>query len=136
MPVDGLKKKYVVMRADGSPADPRGMYFAIKLNSNKPAHAKAAQASALVYAEFIADECPELAANLRTTIMQLRRDGESSLWKGRCQMVPLPNLYQRALDLIASWLRSGDEMSALAQDVLDGKTELLESVEDERDRPA
>lgn len=131
--VDGLKKKYVVMHADGSEADPLGMYFAIKINSGKPAHAKAAQASALVYAEFIADECPELAADLRTAVMQLRRDGESSLWRGRCQMVPLPNLYQRALDVIANWLRAGDDMSALAQDVLSGRTEQLEKIEEERE---
>ena len=130
---DGLKKKYAVVHANGKPADPNGMYFAIKLNSDKPEHARAAQAAALVYAEFVAEECPELAADLRTAVMQLRRDGESSLWKGRCQMVPLPNLYQRALDVIANGLSAGDEMSALAQDVLDGKSEMLELAEEMRD---
>lgn len=130
----GLKRKYMVMKPDGSPADRHGMYFVLKLNSDHERHARASQAAALVYAEIIEEDIPELSADLRATVMQLRDEGSSPLWDGRVKLPPLPNLYQRALDIIANWLHCGDDMSALAQSVLDGKTELLEAAEEQRDR--
>ena len=81
---EGLKLKYVMTKADGRPVDPNGMYFVLKLNSDDPAHAHACQEAVLVYANLIEEHIPELARDLRTSVKQLRRDGEGSLqWAGR-----------------------------------------------------
>jgi hypothetical protein len=101
------------------------MYFAIKLNSDKKEHARAAQAAALVYAEMIEEKVPELAADLRTAVMQLRHHGESTLWRGRCQMTPLPDLYQRALYLISNALTRASNMREAASAALRGDVETI-----------
>jgi len=47
---DGLKVKYHLVKADGKPVDPKGIYFVLKLNAEDPQHAKACRLAATTYA--------------------------------------------------------------------------------------
>jgi len=129
----GLRRKYRVTKADGTPADRNGMFFVLKLNSSNRAHARASQAAVLVYAEMVEDDIPRLAADLRSTVMQLRRDGESVLWDGSVKLPPLTSLYHRALNIIAGGCLAHDIMSTLARNVLNNRTGLLETLEAEQE---
>ena len=66
--MSGLKHKYNLTKADGSPVDPDGIYFVLKLNSKDPAHREASQRAALVYANRIQETIPELAEDLRNLL--------------------------------------------------------------------
>lgn len=62
--MDGLKIKYHITKADGTPVDEQGVYFVLKLNSDNNAHASACIAGARAYAEAIKDTLPRLAEDL------------------------------------------------------------------------
>jgi len=55
---------------------------------------------------------------------------DGQMWLGYRFVLNLPNLYKRALTIIAHHTYCGDDASSLAQEVLDGKTELLEQAEE------
>jgi len=75
---NGLKHKYNITKADGSPA--KGRYFVLKIDSKDSAHRKACQAAALMYAEMIQEHIPMLAKNIRDSISQNRRENSWDLW--------------------------------------------------------
>jgi hypothetical protein len=68
----GLIQKYCLTKRNGSEVDPDGVYFVLKFNSKDPAHAKASQEAALVYADQIEETIPELAIDLRNLIRRLQ----------------------------------------------------------------
>ena len=70
---DGIYGKYTILKADGTPVDPEGMYFVLKLNSFNPVHAHASQAAALAYANEIESLSPVLACEIRRFVEELRR---------------------------------------------------------------
>lgn len=61
---EGLHRKYEIRHTDGSPVDPNGQYFVLKLNSADPAHREACRAALQTYAEKIKDVLPQLAKDL------------------------------------------------------------------------
>lgn len=72
---DGLKNKYVLTKADGTPVDGQGNYFVLKLNSDDAAHRRASIAAARAYAAEIRDVLPQLADDLeqQCKISSIRR---------------------------------------------------------------
>jgi len=78
-----LEPRYRVSKADGSEADPDGMYFVLKLNSKDERHACASRKAALAYADGIEDSIPGLARDLRAVVRQLDHNGTSLMWEGR-----------------------------------------------------
>ena len=76
--IRGLKTKYHITKADGSPA--KGRYFVLKIDSKDGAHAKACRAAVLMYAEMIRDHLPELSENLTSAIWSYRRMRGWELW--------------------------------------------------------
>lgn len=67
----GLYCKYRLEKMDGTPVDPDGLYFVLKLNSKDPAHRRACQAACRRYAELIADSIPLLAEDLLKLLEKL-----------------------------------------------------------------
>ena len=59
----GLRIKYHLQHADGTPADPKGVYFVLKLNSEDKPYARASCLGVLACADSI-----------RTTNLKLSRD--------------------------------------------------------------
>lgn len=57
---DGLRAKYIIGKADGSPVDPKAQYFVLRLDTDP-----AARIAALVYANCIAVTNPSFADDLR-----------------------------------------------------------------------
>ena len=55
---DGICNKYKILKADGTPVDPEGMYFVLKLNAFNPVHARASQKAVLAYADEIESLSP------------------------------------------------------------------------------
>jgi len=61
---EGLKLKYLLSKVDGSPVDPMGDYFILKLNSKKRWHREASIKAILAYAESVKKDAPKLAADI------------------------------------------------------------------------
>lgn len=73
----GLNGRYIITKADGSPTDPRAVYFVLRLDSfGDPAHVHACREAAEMYAcaaedslspivERIGEELYELVAKLK-----------------------------------------------------------------------
>ena len=61
---EGLKLKYLLTKIDGSPVDPDGDYFIIKLNSKTRWHREASIKAILAYAESAKNDAPQLAADI------------------------------------------------------------------------
>ena len=61
---EGLKLKYLLTKADGSPVDLNGDYFIIKLNSKTRWHREASIKAILAYAESVKNDAPQLAADI------------------------------------------------------------------------
>ena len=59
----GWYDKYLIMKADGEPVDPEGVFFVLRLDTDP-----AAREAALVYAAAVISSDPELAAALRATV--------------------------------------------------------------------
>jgi hypothetical protein len=77
--LDGYKTKYALTRADGSPVDPDGEYFTLKLNSKDPNHAIACCMAALKYAEYIEPILPQLAADMEYKAAQYLGEAQEAL---------------------------------------------------------
>jgi hypothetical protein len=60
MRMQGLYRKYIITKADGSLVDPKAQYLVLRLDTDK-----AARVAAMMYADGIAQEKPELAADIR-----------------------------------------------------------------------
>lgn len=73
---EGLKRKYEIRKADGSPVDPRGVYFVLKLNSSDPVHAKASRMAAWAYANSVENDSrlAPLASDLFMLVGNLRQE--------------------------------------------------------------
>jgi len=67
----GLYGKYRIEKADGSPVDPRAMYFTIRLDTDP-----FARAAARAYIEACREQEPELARDLERLLMEV--EGEKS----------------------------------------------------------
>ena len=70
---DEIYGKYTILKADGTPVDPEGMYFVLKLNAFNPVHARASQRAVLAYADEIESLSPSLARNIRLLVEDLKR---------------------------------------------------------------
>jgi len=56
----GLYRKYIVSKVDGSPVDAAADYFVMRLDTDKTA-----RLAARLYAHYVKDSNPELAKDLR-----------------------------------------------------------------------
>ncbi|MEO0797181.1 MAG: hypothetical protein AAFX93_18665 [Verrucomicrobiota bacterium] len=64
---DGLQNKYIVTKSDGAPVNPLAEYFVLRLDGGAHApHHEACRAALSLYADLIASEYPQLAADLRS----------------------------------------------------------------------
>jgi hypothetical protein len=61
---EGLKLKYLLSKVDGTPVDPEGDYFILKLNSKNQWHREASRKAILAYAESVKIGAPQLAADI------------------------------------------------------------------------
>lgn len=80
------KIKYKLEKADGSPVDPNGEYFVLKLNSKDIHHRKASCDALKAYAESIMDVSPRFAGQLMALVSiyrPSRRFDASSIQQGR-----------------------------------------------------
>ncbi len=76
---NGLKTKYKIARADGSSADPEGVYLVLELNSTDRPHARACRLAARCYAHEINDYLPELSEDIANLCDQIEKVcGESA----------------------------------------------------------
>jgi len=67
----GLYGKYRIEKADGSPVDPRAMYFTIRLDTDP-----FARAATRAYIEACREQEPDLARDLERLLMEV--EGEKS----------------------------------------------------------
>lgn len=67
----GLYGKYRIEKADGSPVDPKAIYFTLRLDTDQ--HARAAIRA---YIESCRAEQPELARDLEKVLMEVNKDGQ------------------------------------------------------------
>ena len=65
----GIYGKYKIEKTDGSPVDPKAIYFTLRLDTDK--HARAAVRA---YIESCRDEQPKLAQDLERMLIQLEKD--------------------------------------------------------------
>lgn len=71
----GLKVKYHLTKADGSPVDPNARYFVLRLDAGaEPNHRKACIAALSTYAAVIQPHLPELARDLRQLYLSKNSD--------------------------------------------------------------
>lgn len=70
---NGLHQRYQIAKADGTPVDPRGFYFVLRLDGlgDDPIHTAACRAAARVYAEQIREHIPQLADDLNLMLDRL-----------------------------------------------------------------
>lgn len=69
---DEIYNKYTILKADGTPVDPKGMYFVLKVNASNPVHARASQKAVLAYADEIESLSPSLARSIRVLVEGLQ----------------------------------------------------------------
>lgn len=65
---DGLKRKYAITHADGSPCDPDATYFVLRLDYHRDGdntHITACRAAAWRYADVIQTHLPALSSDLK-----------------------------------------------------------------------
>ena len=65
---DGLKPKYRITHADGTPVDPEGVYFVLRLDYHEDgdgAHIAACRFAIRTYIAAIEEHLPHLAADLK-----------------------------------------------------------------------
>jgi hypothetical protein len=68
---DGLKPKYQIVHADGTPCDPNAQYFVLRLDYHYECderHIRACRLAAGVYAAEIADHLPMLSNELESIL--------------------------------------------------------------------
>ena len=70
----GLVTMYHLEHADGTPADPKGAYFVLKLNSKDTAYAKASIMAVLAFANVIRPANRKLAQDLDKWVMKHWRE--------------------------------------------------------------
>lgn len=78
MPRDGLKSKYLITKADGTPAT--GRYFVLKVDSKDPEHAAACRRALVTYAHEIRHALPDLAMDLVGAMLEHGRTGSWKKW--------------------------------------------------------
>ena len=80
---DGLKPKYTITHADGSPCDPNAKYFVLRLDYHEGMdeyHIACCRVAAEVYARGIADHLPALSADIMDVLsVDQRMPGERGL---------------------------------------------------------
>ena len=89
----GIEYKYNITRADGSPVDPQGMYFVLRLDYHEgcdPRHIEACRRAARAYAAHATDNLPVLSRELLEYLdasapnSRVRGDGLASYSGQRC----------------------------------------------------
>lgn len=78
----GIKHKYNITRADGSPVDPQGKYFVLRLDIHDgcdQTHVLACRAAARTYADHIEHHLPALSADLRRLLCVQPNAGNQGL---------------------------------------------------------
>lgn len=81
---DGLKPKYAITHADGSPCDPDARYFVLRYdfhNGCDGKHVEACQRALREYAYQIADHLPALSRELRDCLDKLERPNDKKVEK-------------------------------------------------------
>ena len=78
---EGLKIKYLLAKADGSPVDELGIYFVLKLNSDHEDHRNASLAGARAYADEIRKTIPKLADDLEQQCYDIEAKKALNWWK-------------------------------------------------------
>lgn len=67
----GLHRKYLIHKADGSPVDPKAEYFLLRLDEHAdPKFREASRKAVLCFAAEIEECLPELASDLRERYQQ------------------------------------------------------------------
>jgi hypothetical protein len=79
MPKDGLKLKYRISKADGSPVSEDGEYFVLKLNSKDINHRLASADATLAYAKSIGKTNSALAIDLENWVERCLRGDNSNV---------------------------------------------------------
>ncbi|MFA5430078.1 MAG: hypothetical protein WC329_02845 [Candidatus Omnitrophota bacterium] len=72
---DGLKQKYQILHADGTPCDPNAKYFVLRLDFHDDCdtqHIGSCREAALTYVVCISSHLPRLAADLREVLQNPR----------------------------------------------------------------
>ena len=77
----GLKCKYLLFKADGSPVDEAGMYFILKLNSKDKHHRRASLGAARQYSRMIRKTNPQLAHDLEMACNAVDLESIDDIWK-------------------------------------------------------
>ncbi len=62
---EGLKLKYIITHADGSPVDPKKRYFVLSIDSEDPEHRNACRKALAVYAQLVGRVNSSLYKDLR-----------------------------------------------------------------------
>jgi hypothetical protein len=68
---DGLKPKYQISRADGTPCDPTAQYFVLRLDYHDGCdekHIDACRVAAMHYAVWVRNHLPQLSADLLSIV--------------------------------------------------------------------
>jgi len=86
---DGIRMKYILHKADGSPVDSEACYFVLKLNGDKPHH-QASRTAMRVYAECIEEDLPELANDIMRCLDWLDNPPACTCGGGRDMDVTCP----------------------------------------------
>jgi len=77
---DGLKPKYQIAHADGTPCDPNARYFVLRLDYHYECderHIRACRLAACTYANEIEDHLPELSIDLKVMLGEARTKGNT-----------------------------------------------------------
>jgi hypothetical protein len=77
---DGLKAKYIITKADGTPCE--GRYFVLKLDSKDPVHARASQLAARTYAQVVLGypHLEQLGLDLLAAVRSYLSSGGWAVW--------------------------------------------------------
>jgi hypothetical protein len=80
---DGLKAKYIITKADGTPCE--GRYFVLKLDSKDPVHARASQRALLEYSRNVCEfeHLAQLGEDIWKSILDHNKTGGWAVWDER-----------------------------------------------------
>lgn len=71
---DGIRMKYIIHKADGSPCNPNACYFVLRLDSEgDPDFVEACRLAMSVFADQIDPSIPALASDIRACLTELDR---------------------------------------------------------------
>jgi len=69
----GLYHRYTISKTDGSPINPKNIYFVLKISGEGDTeHIRASKLAALTYADEIENHSPQLAKDIRVEVFKSR----------------------------------------------------------------